>query len=105
MASAQLKTAATHLGGVAAGVVATLAWTSTQGVDLYAAWNQLNSIFADITKFVATITPILTTGYAIYRTATKQRLQEIANDPKAVEVAEELPATPQTKALAEALKK
>ena len=102
--SPQTKTILTHLSGVLGGVLATLAWASTQGVDLYAAWNQLNTIVADVTKFVATITPIATTAYAVYRTATKNRLVEIAADPKAIEAAKEIPVTPQTVALADALK-
>lgn len=100
----KLKTLVTHLIGVAAGGMAVAGWTASHAVDLYAAWNSLNVIFAEIAKFVATVTPLATAAYAVYRTTTKQRLEEIAADPKAVEVAKELPVTPQTAALADALK-
>lgn len=99
----QVKTGLTHAGTAVGGAVAAVAFLSQHQVDLYAAWNQLNTIVAEVTKLVALVTPIITGAYGVYRTSTSVRLKEVVNDPKAVEVAKELPVTPQTTAVAKAL--
>lgn len=99
----QVKTALTHVGTAAGGAIAAVGFLSQHQVDLYAAWNQLNTIVAEVTKFVALVTPLATGAYGVYRSSTTVRLKEVVNDPKAIEVAKELPVTPQTTAVAKAL--
>lgn len=103
--NAPIKTGLTHAGTAIGGAVAAVAFLAQHQVDLYAAWNQLNAIVAEITKFIALVTPLFTAAYGIYRSTTKNRLAEIANDPKAVEAAKEMPVTPATTALSNALVK
>lgn len=105
MISPQVKTGLTHAGTAVGGAVAAVAFLSQHQVDLYAAWNQLNTIVAEITKFIALVTPLATAAYGIYRSSTTVRMTEAMNDPKAVEIAKSLPVTPQTAAVADALKK
>lgn len=105
MISPQVKTGLTHAGTAVGGAVAAVAFLSQHQVDLYAAWNQLNTIVADVTKFIALVTPLATAAYGIYRSSTSVRLAEVMNDPKAVKAAQDLPVTPTTVAVADALKK
>lgn len=100
----RIRTGLTHLGSVTAGGVAAIGFMSSHSVDLYAAWNQLNVAIAEITKFLAIITPLATAGYGMYKAGTKQKLEDIIADPKAVEVAKEIPPSPAVIAVAEALK-
>lgn len=101
----KLKTLLTHLTGVAAGGIAVASWTATKSIDIYGIYNQLNVVIADIIKLISTVTPLFTTAYAIYRTTVKVRLEEVVQDPKAVEIAKEIPPSPVVVAVADALKK
>ncbi len=100
----QVRTGVTHVGTAFAGAVAAVAFLSQHKVDLYALWDQLNVIVAAITKFIALVTPIATGAYGVYKASTKQKLLDIAADPKAPEVAETIPVTPNVVAVANALK-
>lgn len=102
---AQVRTGLTHAGTALGGAFAAIAFLSQHKVDLYALWDQLNVIVAELTKFIALVTPIATGAYGIYKARTAQKLVDIVADPLAVEKAAELPVTPQTVALAEALTK
>lgn len=104
MTTPQVKTGLTHLGTAVGGAVAAVAFLDQHQVDIYAAWEQLNVIIAAITKFIALVTPIATGAYGIYRSSTAVRLSEVVQDPKAVRIAKDLPVTPQTVAVADALK-
>lgn len=99
------KTGLTHAGTAAAAAYATFAFLADNKADLYALWDQLNVVIAQMSKFIAMLTPIATAGYGIWRTTAGVRIAEVANDPKAVEAAKALPVTPTTSALADALKK
>lgn len=101
----QVRTGLTHAGTAAGGFIAAVGFLSSHSVDIYAVWNQLNVVIAEITKLVALATPLVTAGYAVYKASTKQKLIDIAADPKAPEIAETMPVTPQTVAVAEALTK
>ncbi len=100
----QVRTGVTHVGTALAGAVAAVAFLSQHKVDLYALWDQLNVIVAAITKFIALVTPIATGAYGVYKASTKQKLLDIAADPKAPEAAAAIPATPNVVAVANALK-
>lgn len=77
----QVRTGLTHAGTAIGGAVAAVGFLSQHQVDLYAAWNALNVIVADITKFLALITPIATAAYGVYKTSTTQRLNDLAKNP------------------------
>lgn len=101
----QVRTGLTHAGTALGGVMAGVAFVSTKGVDLYAIWDQLNVVIADITKLLAIATPVATAAYGVYKSSTKEKLKDIVADPpKAIEAAREIPVTPQVVAIAEALK-
>lgn len=105
MTTPQVKTGLTHLGTAVGGAVAATAFLAQHQVDLYAIWNQLNDVIAAIGKLIALLTPIATGAYGVYRSSTSVRMTEALADPKAVQIAESMPVTPQTAAVAEALKK
>jgi hypothetical protein len=100
----RIRTALTHAGTALGGAVAVGTFLSTKHVDLYAIWDQVNSIVAAVTTLIATVTPIATTAYGIYKAGTAQKLKDIVADPQAPKIASEMPVTPQTVAVAEALK-
>lgn len=100
-----MKTIFTHLVAIFATAVATTGWATSHGVDLYAIWNQLNVVIAEITKLLATVTPVATMIYGIYRSQVKNRVQEIGADPSAIEKVKQMPVTAETAALADALTK
>lgn len=81
-----------------------LAFMSSHSVDVYAIWDQLNVVVAQISKLVALITPLATGAYGVYKASTANKLADVVADPKAVEIAEEMPVTPKTVAVANALK-
>lgn len=75
-----IRTILLHAASITAGAVAMLGFASSHSVDLYAAWNALNTIVADIGKFIALVTPIASAGYAIYTSTTKQKLLDLQKD-------------------------
>lgn len=101
----QVRTGLTHAGTALGGAVAAIGFMSSHSVDVYAVWDQLNTVLADVTKLVALVSPLATAAYGIYKASTKQKLLDVVADPKAPEIAKELPATPQAVEVAEALKK
>lgn len=101
----QVRTGLTHAGTLVGGIVATIAFMSSHAVDLYAIWDQLNAVVAAITKFVAMITPLATAAFGIYKASTAQKLADVVADPAAPGIAQAMPVTPATVAVADALKK
>lgn len=101
----QVRTGLLHAGSATAGAIAAVGFLSQHSVDLYAAWNQLNTIVAEVMKLVAMISPLATMAYGIYKSSTAQKLADVVKDPKAPDIAAALPVTPQTEAVADALKK
>lgn len=81
-----------------------LAFMSSHSVDVYAIWDQLNVVIAQIGKLIALVTPIATGAYGVYKSSTASKLADVVADPKAVQIAEGMPVTPQTVAVANALK-
>lgn len=77
----QIGVALTHFGTAAGGFIAAVAFMSSQSVDIYAAYNQLNVVIAEVTKLVAIVTPIATGAYAVYKASTKQQVAELVKDP------------------------
>lgn len=102
--NSQVRTALTHAGTAVGGAVAAIGFLSSHSVDLYAIWDQLNTVVAAVTKLVALVTPIVTGAYAVYKASTKQQLHDVVADPKAPEIAKEIPPTPAVVAVANALK-
>lgn len=100
----QIRTGVTHLGTAFAGAVAAVGFMSSHSVDVYAIWDQLNVIVADVTKFIALITPLATGAYGVYKATTKQKMLDIAADPKAPAIAAQIVPTPNVVAVANALK-
>lgn len=101
---AQVKVGLAHFGSATGGFAAAVAVMSSRGVDIYALVDSLNSVVVNVTKLVAVATPIVTGFYGIYMASTRKALQAIIADPKAPQIAEALPVTPQTVAVADALK-
>lgn len=82
MNTPQVRAAATNIGSAFAGAVAAIGFMSSHSVDLYAMWDQLNVVIADITKLVAMAAPIGTAVYAVYNTTIAKRLLDIKSDPQ-----------------------
>jgi len=101
----QVRTGLAHAGSAIGGAVAAIAFMSSHGVDLYAIWDQLNTVVAGITKLIAMVTPIATGAYGVYKASTSQKLKDIVADPKAPEAAAAITPTPEAVAVADALKK
>ena len=101
----QVRTGLTHVGSAFGGGIAVIMFASSHSVDLYAIIDQVNVVVADITKLIGLIIPLVTAGYGVYKASTRSKLQDIAADPNAPAVAREMPVTPATVAVAEALKK
>lgn len=76
-----IKTIALHAASVIAGAVAMGGFAASNSIDIYAAYNQLNTVVAEISKLIAMLTPIATLGYAAYRSTFKFRTAELAEDP------------------------
>ena len=101
----QVRTGLTHVGTALGGAIAAVGFMSSHSVDIYAIWDQLNVVIASVTKFIALVTPIATGAYGVYKATTKQKLIDIAADPKAAQAAAEIPPTKNVVAVADALKK
>ena len=101
----QVRTGLTHVGSAFGGGIAVIMFASSHSVDIYAIVDQINVVVADIVKLAGLVTPLVTAGYGVYKASTKSKLQDIAADPNAPAIAKEMPVTPATVAVAEALKK
>ncbi len=77
----QVRTGVTHAGTAVGGAIAMLAFMAQHKVDLYAVMDQLNVVIADFTKLLALLTPIATGAYGIWKSTTKQRLNDLAQNP------------------------
>lgn len=75
-----IKVAITHAGTAIGGAVAAIAFMTSNQVDLYAAYNQLNVVIAEVGKLVAILTPIATGAYAAYQATFKKRVEQLAQD-------------------------
>lgn len=82
MTAPQVRAAATNIGSAVAGAVAAVGFMSSHSVDMYAIWNQLNVVVADITKLIAMVTPFATVAYGVYNTTLKKRISDMTNDPQ-----------------------
>ncbi len=66
-------------GGGAA--LATALFLASKGGDITAIINQVNVVIVDVTKLVALAVPLITAGYAVFRSAsTKSKLQDVEGD-------------------------
>lgn len=99
MSAPQVRAAATNIGSAVAGAVAAIGFASSHSIDLYAIWDQLNVVIADITKLIAMAAPVGTAIYAVYNTTIKKRLADMSADPgvKGVVVTAELANSPALK--------
>lgn len=87
------------------GAFAAITYMASKSIDLYAAYDHLHVAFQELIAAWALLGPIVAGGYAIYKSTTKQKLLDVVADPKAPEVAAQIPPTPQVVVVAEALKK
>lgn len=97
MSAPQVRAAATNIGSAVAGAVAAIGFMSSHAVDLYAIWDQINVVVADVTKLVAMVVPFGTAAYAVYNTTIKNRIAELTKDPgvKGVVTTTEISNSPQ----------
>lgn len=101
--NSQIRTGVTHLGTAVGGAVAALGFASSHSIDLYAIIDQVNVVVADVAKLIAMVMPLATGAYGVWKASTRQKLADVVADPKTPEVAKEMPVTPQTAAVADAL--
>lgn len=76
------RTIGLHAASVVAGGWATLSFAASHSVDLYAIYDQLNVVIADVSKLIATATVPLAGLYAAYKSATKSLLADAAAIPE-----------------------
>lgn len=77
----QVRTGITHAGTALGGAIAALSFASSHSVDLYAIFNQFNVVVAEVGKLIALVTPFATATYGIFKSTTKQRLNDLAQNP------------------------
>ncbi len=80
--SPMVRTALTHLGTASGAALATALFLATKGVDLYAVFDQVNVVVAEVTKLIALVTPIATAAYGVWRATTKNKIEDIEKDPR-----------------------
>lgn len=105
MTPAQYRSAGLHAGTFVTGMIAAVSFMASSGVDLYAAYKHLYAGVKELMAAWAIVGPVLIGAYAVYKASTKQKLLEATADPKAPEIAREIPPTPQVVAVADQLKK
>lgn len=80
----KLRAAGLHVGTAVSASVATAMWLSTKSVDLYALVDQFNAIVADVTKFGASVSLLVSGAIAIWKASDKSMavdVNERAKDP------------------------
>ncbi len=80
--SPMVRSALTHVGTAAGTGVAVVMYLASDPTNIMAAYDQLNTVVADVTKLLATLTPLATGAYAVYRSTTKNKLADIEQDPR-----------------------
>jgi len=76
-----IKTGLLHAGSAVAGAWAGISFAASHGVDLYAIYDQLNVVIADVTKLLAMLAPLATGAWAVFQRTRKGILTEAASDP------------------------
>lgn len=104
MTPGQKRSIGLHVGTFVSGVVAAVSVMASSGIDLYSAYEHAYAGVRELMAAWAIVGPVLCAGYAAYYASTRKKLQEAVADPKAVEIAREMPATPQAVEVGNALK-
>ncbi len=95
-----LRSGVLHAASAGAGAIAAVSFAASHSVDLYAIYDQLNTVIAAVTKLLGLLVPFVSGAYAVYKATTAQKLIDISRDPavKAVITTPELSvAVPSTK--------
>lgn len=71
------RTALTHVGTAAGGAMAAAFWLASKSVDLYAIFDQFNKVATEVMTLIATVTPIVTGAYAVYKATTKNKIADL----------------------------
>lgn len=77
----QVRTASLHGATFAGGFLAAVAFMASHKVDIYAAYDQLNVVIKDIQVLLATLGPLASGLYGIYKASTANKIADIAKDP------------------------
>lgn len=84
MIGPKVRAAGLHLGTGVAASIATVMWMSSHSVDLYATVDQMNTVVADLTKLLATISLFVGGAIQIWKATAKglaADVTEIAKTP------------------------
>lgn len=76
----QYRTLFTHAGTSASTFIATLLWTVSNKSDLYALFDQLNVVIAEIAKFGTMATAIASAVYAIFKSSNPNKIADLKAD-------------------------
>lgn len=82
ISNTQIKMILSHGGAIISASLATLLWTASHGVDLYAIVDQVNTVVADVTKLALSVSTFAAAAYGVYRTALKPLLNDVAAQPE-----------------------
>ena len=75
------RTALTHVFTAGSAALGTALWLSSQGVDLYAIVNQLNTVVVEAGKLIALVAPVLSGTFGVFMATRKQKLIDLSKDP------------------------
>lgn len=100
----QVRTLALHVATFSGGAIAAISFAASKSVDLYAAYDHLYTGMHELMAAWGILLPIISGAYAVYKATTKSKLLDVLADPKAPEVAEEIPPTKKVVEVADALR-
>lgn len=81
LSTAMIRDIGLSAASAGAGAVAAVSFAASHSVDLYAIYDQLNVVIADITKLSGMVIPLATGAYAAYKATTKSKLLDLSKDP------------------------
>lgn len=105
MTSAQWRSVGLHVVSIGGGAAAAISVAASHSVDLYAAYNHAYAGVKELMAAWAIFGPILALSAGAYFASTRNKFKDVLADPKAPEIARDIPPTPQVVAVANELKK
>lgn len=81
MTNPVLRSASLHVVTFAGGITAAIAFMASHAIDLYAIYDTLNTVVADVSKILGVLLPIISGAYAAYKATTGSKIADIAASP------------------------
>lgn len=100
----QKRSVMLHVVTFAGGAAAAISVAASHSIDLYSAYDHFYAGVKEIIAGWAILAPVLSISAAAFYGSTKNKILDVAADPKAPQIAAEIAPTPQVTAIADALK-